>query len=481
MLKKLSSSQISQSIAGLFASNLIAYTVTAVSYIVYSKSLQPSEFGLYSIALMIGSFGNLVLDGGIKNTIIKSNQEISQKQEGILLFLMIFVSFLAITILFICKNIAGLYNPSGVNDYNFLALFSGIYWLSYPWIAIPTASLEKSLNYTGIAWVESVGIILERAFPAVLILSVNGGIHSFIWSLFLSRIFRIISVNLLHRSKIHIPSLEDIKSISHLLGEGVWLQLAVIASLVRDNLHTIFVGVLFGKAWVGFYSWAIQLSFLASQLVVGIIARVSIPFFAKEEQFESRWRICIYQIKISTIIVVPFLIFLLIIMPQINTIFWQNKWATAISILPLLFLRMLTSLANTPISSILMVQKGGRIFANAVLSWTVIEIILALFLLVVIGPMGLAWSYAIAVWTGLYIMLYFLSENHKSLFLTVSKSLLKRQSIFISIGFTLIFIFCKKYFNLNLNLYQNLFILIMILVSSYYSESDVRKFIKGHT
>ena len=67
-----SSKQVSRSVISLFGSNIIAFLITGLSYFVYSKSLLPSEFGLYSIALAIGSFGTLALDGGLKNTIIKS-------------------------------------------------------------------------------------------------------------------------------------------------------------------------------------------------------------------------------------------------------------------------------------------------------------------------------------------------------------------------------------------------------------------------
>ena len=79
-----SSKQVSRGVISLFSSNIIAFLITGLSYFVYSKSLLPSEFGLYSIALAIASFGTLALDGGLKNTIIKSPNNLSKDEEGTL-------------------------------------------------------------------------------------------------------------------------------------------------------------------------------------------------------------------------------------------------------------------------------------------------------------------------------------------------------------------------------------------------------------
>jgi O-antigen/teichoic acid export membrane protein len=477
MLKKLISSQTNRGIAGLFISNIIAFLVTGISYIIYSRALTPSEFGIYSIALLIGNFGTLVLDGGLKNTIIKLQDELKSEEEEVLLFLMASTSVIAIFILILIYVFLLFTNSDSISDYQFLSLFGGIYWLSYPWIAIPTAKLEHSLAYTGIATVESIGIVLERAMPALFILLFEGGIYSFIWSLIISRVFRVLSMNLLHRSNIRVPSLEQIRSIYHLLIEGGWLQIAVIASLLRDNLHTIIVGAMFGKAWVGYYSWALQLSAISSQIFVQIAARVSIPIFARAQCFEERWKACIYQIKILTITIVPFLNIILLIIPYINHHYFDSKWTISISLLPLLFLRMLPGLATTPLGSIVMVDRGGRAFAYAIAVWTLFETISAYLSLKFLGPMGLGYSYSIGVWLGVYFLLYFLDQRIMLLIKDILKSLLRRSCIFVSISLSCAFYAYRKLYLSHADLKFYVLTSIMILLCSYLSEKDIRKFI----
>jgi hypothetical protein len=74
-------------------------------------------------------------------------------------------------------------------------------------------------------------------------------------------------------------------------------------------------------------------------------------------------------------------------------------------LLPLLFVRMFSSLAATPLGPLLMVERGSRAYALANISWTVTEVVVAAAALSTVGPSGLAWTYALVGWVGLGIYL----------------------------------------------------------------------------
>jgi O-antigen/teichoic acid export membrane protein len=475
MKQNLFSKQIRRGVIGLFASNLITFLIIGLSYIVYSKSLIPSEFGLYSIGLGIATFGNLVLDGGLKNTIIKSPMNLSNKEEGSLLFLMLSSSLFVNLIIFLIGFPIHFYFPAAIQDYKFLAFFSSAYWLSYPWIAIPTASLERRLDYGKIAGIESFGTVIERSLPAIFILVFHTGIYSFIWAVILGRIFRVIGINIFYKPYFYIPSWQEIKAIFYLLSEGAWLQIATCFSLLRDNLHIVLVGTMFGKDWVGYYAWGLQICLIASQIFVQISARISIPMFAQETSFEKRWQWCLYQVKLLTIFTAPLLSVLVLVIPSIDQYLFQGKWTTAITFLPLLFLRMIPGLATTPVGSLLMVHKGGRKFAQATIIWTMAEILGAALFLVLLGPTGLAWSYSFAVWLGLGILLVFTGEGGKQLGFEVNGVIFRRSSFFIASMLSLLLYFYYLILGLSLkDSYISLFLSIPIVIISYLSEKDIR-------
>src|SRR5215472_3056851 len=79
---------VRRSVVSLFVANSVSFATLGVSYLLYSRLLTPVQFGLYSTALVIGMFGQLILDGGLKNTIIKAPTPPSRDQQGTIVFLM---------------------------------------------------------------------------------------------------------------------------------------------------------------------------------------------------------------------------------------------------------------------------------------------------------------------------------------------------------------------------------------------------------
>ncbi len=327
--------------------------------------------------------------------------------------------------------------------------------------------------------IESVGLALERASPIVFLLGFHTGIYAFTWGLLLGRVFRMILVNLFYRASFHLPSWGHVRQAFYLVKEGTWLQVASGAAFVRDNLHVLLVGPLFGSNWVGYYGWGLQLSLIASQVFVQISARVSVPMFAQTATFERRWQNCLYQIRLLAMLTAPILIAVLLVLPGIDDHFFLGKWRPGISILPLLFLRMLPGLATTPLGALLMVERGGKRFATANVLWAALEVAGAALLLHLLGPTGLAWSYATVVWIGLAICLAFLGHNTARLTADVAWSLLQRPSLIIgsaSLG-ALVLVFAAIGLNQGLHYQIPVAFAAAVLAAAYLSESYIRKWI----
>ncbi len=219
-----------------------------------------------------------------------------------------------------------------------------------------------------------------------------------------------------------------------LLRESGWIQFGTISAVVRDNLHTLLVGPFFGKEWIGYYAWALQICLVSSQVFVQIAARVSLPVLAQANCFEERWQKCLYQVRLLTILTVPVLCGVWLSLPSINHFFLHDKWQPALVLVPLLFLRMIPGVATTPLSPLVMVNRGGSAFARASVLWTVAEIAGGIILLLVLGPTGLAWSYAIVVWLGLWIMLSSLQGDTMPLTKQLTREVFERPSFIFAVS-----------------------------------------------
>src|SRR5215831_15255909 len=108
---------VRRSVMSLFAANAVSFALLGLSYLLYSRLLTPAQFGLYSTALVIGTFGQLILDGGLKNTIIKAPQPPDRAQQGTVVFLMAASSVVLVIALALGGQPIGHFYPDARRDY----------------------------------------------------------------------------------------------------------------------------------------------------------------------------------------------------------------------------------------------------------------------------------------------------------------------------------------------------------------------------
>jgi len=460
----------------LFIGYGISFAFIALSYVAYSRLLSPTEFGLYAIALAIGSFGAFLLDGGLKTAIIKHSGDLSEQDKGVLLSGLVLVSISLSVLMILLEGPFAYFKPALKSDFRFLSLFTIIYLMTYPFVAISTASLERKLEYKRIAWVESGSIVIERAAPALFLVFTETGMYAFVWGLALGRLFRLVFINRSSPVIPKVPSIRRIRSIVPIIKEGSWIQLATGCSLLRDNIHILLLGPIYGKDWVGYYSWGLQLCLVLSQAFVQVSARVSLPLMAQRGTFEQRWGICRSQIRFLSIFTTPLMVVSLLVLPGIDIRFFHGKWEPTIRILPLLFLRMVAGLATTPISNLTQVERGGFFFARAMAIWTAVEYAGAGFFLYALGPGGLACSYAIMVWAGLWAFLKSLPKPVGPLFREVLASAVCRPSLLAAASTVCLVTFFgvprgAAYQNLKFTVP----LALLIVAFSYLTEREVRE------
>lgn len=469
--------QLKKRVGTLFVAYTLSFVVVGLSYIGYSKLLSPEQFGLYSIALTISTFATLVLDGGLRSIIIKSSHDLSGEEQRTLVFLVSAFALFIVVVMVLLKSAVVYLAPSASVDYTFLATFAAAYLLSYPFIFVPTAALERRLEYGKIAWIESVGVVFEKGLPVLFFWWTDLGMYAFVLGSVLGRLFRVISLGLFVAPKVHLPSFEQIRSIAAFIKEGWWYQAGTATALLRDNLHVLLVGAWFGKEWVGYYAWGLQLCMVASQVFVQISARISLPLFSNTKEFGDRWKYCVQQIRLLTIVTVPILAAVLVVIPIFNDVFFDSKWVVAIELLPYLFLRMIPALATTPVGMLLLVERGGRSYAVSSTKWTAIEWVSASIFCFAIGPSGLAVSYGLVAWIGLYLFLRNFNYNTSVLIGELCSSVFISPSFFVSIIGAVVAV---TYIHgigegLSNNWIVLSFLAVGIMVTAYLSEPNVRK------
>jgi O-antigen/teichoic acid export membrane protein len=462
---------------GLFAANMLTIVVVGVSFLVYSRILTPPEFGLYAVAFSLATLLALILDGGLKTTIIKHEVDLQGDEESSIAILMMFVSAALILTLAVAVQPLLALRPSVTHDARFVLLFVGVALSFYPFVTLPTAKLERGLKYEHIAWIESLSTIVERGAPALLLIFTKAGVYSFIWALLLSRILRTAILAKFHPIRLRAATWSGfLKSVKH-LREGAWIQTGTISSVIRDNLHTLLIAPLFGITWVGYYAWALHVCLVSSQVFAQISARVSLPLFAQARNFESRWPRYLHQIRMLTMLTVPVLCGVWLILPAIDSHFFHGKWQPALVLVPLLFIRMIAGIATTPLGPLIIVHRGGAAFGIANSLWAAAEVLGACVFIRVLGPTGLAWSYATVVWIGLWLLMIALRRDTTSLMKDLARDVLLRPSAAWAFSLTLGFSLFARADVPGFNGWPAYFCSFLLILSSYLLEPELRGFL----
>jgi O-antigen/teichoic acid export membrane protein len=417
----------------LFAANAVALATVGISYLLYSRLLTAQQFGVYSAALAIGNLATLVLDGGVKVTIIKHASAPTEGEERALLHLMVSFSIVLLISVFALRGAIAHFYPALRRQSGFVASFTGVYLLSYPWIALATAHLERRLDYSRLAWIESTGLVLERGTPAILLSLTGLGMYAFVWSLVLGRLLRLGALACYHRVPLAGSTRESYWPALRYLREGLWYQVGLSSSLVRDNLYLLLIGPLYGAAWVGYYAWGLQLCVIASQVFVQISARISVPIAAQAPSFQDRWRTIIRQVSLLTAITAPILAAAIIVAPAAIHQLFADKWRPALTLLPYLLLRMLPGAATAPIGALVLVERGAKVYALVLWLWTLTEVVAGVVATLLLGIDGLAVSYACAAWIGVYLLLRGLNQDTLRLFSRAASAICTRPALWTAL------------------------------------------------
>ena len=123
-------------VIGLFVANMLTFVIVGVSFIVYSKLLSPAELGLYAAALSLATVLALVLDGGLKTSVIKMGETLTKERESSIALLMVTFSLCLILFMMAAEKQVVIHYPDSGRDIRFTFLFVSIALLFYPFFTL---------------------------------------------------------------------------------------------------------------------------------------------------------------------------------------------------------------------------------------------------------------------------------------------------------------------------------------------------------
>jgi len=345
---------------------------------VLARFLDPIDFGLMAILLIIMGFSYLFLDFGISNAIIQK-KEVTPNQLSSLYWLNI---FLGIIIFLIINSVA-----SQIADfYRNQRLVELIRLVSLGFIIQPFGNqfqilLRKELNFRIIVKIEIISKTISFILSIILAIN-NFGVYALVYP-YLLNIFLLTILYLFFGIRIHKPRFYFRKTdLKEFISFGLFQMGEKSINYFSAQIDKILIGKFLSIEVLGFYSLAWQIIIFPLSKINPIVTKVAFPLFSKiQKDKELINKFYLTAITLIMMINIPLMLGLFSVAYEFVTIYYGAHYLPSAKIIQILaFVGLLKSFGN-PGGSVILAQ--GR--ADVGFYWNIFwSIMIAIFCLVFI-------------------------------------------------------------------------------------------------
>lgn len=304
-----------------FGSQGIAFFVS----IVLARFLEPSEFGLIAMLSVFIAIGNNLINSGLTQSLIRS-QQVDEEDFSTVFYFNIIVSIIVyVLIFFLAPYIALFYNEEQLTNVVRIYSFS---FIINAFSSVQSARLTKMLDFK---------TQMKVSFPSIIIGGISGillayngyGVWSLVWSSLIQTFLS--TIQLWYWSKWKpLFVFRIIKFKSH-FQYGVNLTFSGILDALFTEAYTIIIGKFFLATQVGFYNRANTLQKLPVTNISSIITRVTFPLFSAIQNDDARLKSAYMKImQIVVFITAPVLILMAVLAEPLFRFLFTDKWLPAV-------------------------------------------------------------------------------------------------------------------------------------------------------
>jgi O-antigen/teichoic acid export membrane protein len=348
----------------------LATTVLQLAQLfVLTSLLEPSEFGIMAMAMVVTAFMQTVADLGVGSALIY-RQDTTQEQTDSLCVLTVVVGILGFLA-------AVLSTPLCVwffrEDLLFRALpLCAITFLIMPFGQTHVAILQRALRFRSIAVAEMLSQV--AGFIVAVTLAWRGhGVFALIWALLASLLLRTALLNGMARS-LWRPRWRFRRSdLRGFLGFGLYQTASGIVNYVIARVDVLMLGRLLGPAVLGQYNFAFNLAMQPITRINPILTRVAFPVFSSVQDDTEKLKKGFFLVsRLLLTLNAPLLLGLASVMGETIGLVFDDKWQPSVAIVEIMALVALFRSMVNPVGSLLLAR--GR--ADLEFRWNILVVCL---------------------------------------------------------------------------------------------------------
>jgi O-antigen/teichoic acid export membrane protein len=292
--------------------------------IVLARKLLPDDFGLIGLLFIFVTLSNVMVDGGLKTSLIRKKNATDQDYSTVFYANVVFSLAIYFTIFFIAPFIADYYHNQ---EFCLLLRVFSLSIVIQSVIFVQSSILIKDFNFKKQTLLKIPAILLSSIVGIYLALN-NYGIWSLVWMYLLQAFFTAIFHYMYSTWK---PSLIFDKKLFYFhFNYGSKLTIVEILNSITSNIYQIVIGKFYNIKYVGYYSQSLTLRQVPISNIYGALSKLLLPVFSKIQDEEEQ-KIIIYKKILYGLLVVmsPILIILAFFSNEIIVFLYTSKWRFA--------------------------------------------------------------------------------------------------------------------------------------------------------
>ncbi|MGK0173947.1 MAG: O-antigen/teichoic acid export membrane protein [Ulvibacter sp.] len=343
-----------KSIRWTTAGALIFTAIQFLQNIILARLLEPEDFGIMALVLVVVGLVQPFFDLGLSAAIIQK-KEITKLQLSSLYWLNIGMGLLCFIVVYLIAPLIGQFFDQD-RLIPFIRLIAVVFLIS-PWGTQYTALFSKNLRFD-LQNIISI-IALFFSFLLAVVLAYQGyGVRSMVYA-FIFNAFLISILSVFIGRQFNKPTFVFSKSaVSGLVKFGLFATGTRTVNFLSGNIDKILIEKFMGTHYLGLYSIAWNLMALPLKKINPIVNTVIFPLFSKIQDETSRIRKYYTESVILLMIInVPIYLMLAFASEDILFILFGEKWIGASTVLSVLaFVGLLKCFSNP--SGALLLSKG---------------------------------------------------------------------------------------------------------------------------
>ena len=314
-------------------SNILLKFINFIISVILARLLEPSDFGLVAIALIVVNFFEIFRDLGIGPALIhRKEDKDAAADSAFFIFPAVAVIFYAVSY-FIAPAAAVFFREDELETLIRVLSLTFVIW---SFGSLPRTLLTKDLEFKKLVIPQLLPKISYGAVAVVMALQGFG-----VWSLVAGRlVLEVMSVITIWLALDWRPSLRFDRRIAlELFSYGKYVIIAGIIVFMISVIDITFIGRLLGSTELGYYSIAFGIAGLFTLQLSTLVSQVMFPVFSRiQDDMDKLGWAYLKTLKYLSLIAFPAALGIISVSWYFIKVVYGDKWLPAVAVLQVLCL-----------------------------------------------------------------------------------------------------------------------------------------------